>query len=216
MKKLYDLVLWDWNGTLQDDLHHIYECGVQRIFRQFGLLCPSLDVFRNEVTADFMVFYRKFGLPSHVAADELNAIMSEGFKEKGKSADIFPDAYNTVRHMHDHGYHLVLVSAYDSVELQIALDHSGLAPYFQKVLGDVRDKAEVFERLMISYGVASPERTAVIGDSVSDGVAAKKVSATPFLCTRGFHSRERIQGAKADIPSLIITDTLHDLLPHFP
>ncbi len=211
----HDLVIFDWNGTLQDDLHHIYECGVQRIFRHFGLACPTLEQYRHEVTADFMVFYRDHGVPADVTAQDLNAIMGEGFKEKGRPADLFPDAAPVVTALRGRGYPLALASGYDSSKLAAAVARGGLAQAFFRVDGDVRDKAATFASIIAEAG-ATPDRTAVIGDTVEDVLGASAVGATPYICTRGFHPVERIEATRGDAPSLVIVGSLDELLPRFP
>lgn len=214
--KTYSLVIFDWNGTLQDDLHHIYECGVQRIFRHFGLPCPTLDEYRHEVAADFMSsFYWPRGIPADKTAEDLNAIMAEGFKEKGAPPGMFPDALMTVEALHDRGYPLVLASGYDSSKLGAAVDRNGFRRYFPRVIGNVLDKPKVFAELIAEAGVTG-DAVAVIGDTVEDVKGAVAVGATPFICPRGFHPIERIEETRADAPSLVIVDSLADLLPRFP
>lgn len=211
----HDLVIFDWNGTLQDDLHHIYECGVERIFRHFGQPCPTLEQYRNEVTADFMVFYRDHGVPAGVTAQDLNAIMGEGFKEKGRPADLFPDAVPTVAAFGARGYRLALASGYDASKLAAAVARGGLAQAFFRVDGDVRDKTGAFASIIAEAG-ASAARTAVIGDTVEDVQGAVGVGATPYICTRGFHPAERIEATRAAAPSLVIVGSLDELHPYFP
>ncbi len=208
------LCLFDWNGTLQDDMHHIYECGVQRIFRHFGLPCPTLDTYRNEVGADFMkTFYWPHGIPAGVTADDLNQIMRAGFKEKGTPAPVFPDALETVRACVGYGHRCMLVSAYDSGKLAEAVERNGFSGLFCHVQGDVRDKAQCFFRLISEVG-AMRELAAVIGDTVDDAEAARLVGAAAFICPRGFHTRERIVEAGKTNPHIVVIDTLSDLLPN--
>ncbi|MBI2636304.1 hypothetical protein HYW84_03185, partial [Candidatus Peregrinibacteria bacterium] len=72
------LAIWDWNGTLQNDATHIYKECVRRIFRHFALPCPSFEVYRREIAHDYMEFYQRHGVPSHVTNDELNGIFRSG------------------------------------------------------------------------------------------------------------------------------------------
>ncbi len=214
--RTFGLCILDWNGTLQDDLHHIYECGVQRIFRHFGLPCPTVDEYRHEVAADFMTsFYWPHGIPKDTTAGDLNAIMAEGFKEKGTPPGLFPDAVRVVRTLEARGYALVVASGYATAKLDAAIERSGLGPCFQHVIGDVRDKSAAFADLMAKIGT-DKERTAVVGDTDEDVLGAAAVGATPFICPRGFHPLERIEATRTATPALVIIDTLDDLLHHLP
>lgn len=206
-----DLLIFDWNGTIQDDLHHIYECGVQRIFAYFGLQCPTMDQYRNEVAADFMPFYYGRGIPTTVTAQDLNAIMAEGFKVKGKPPGVFADAHATVAELRQRGYAMVLASGYDSTKLAAAVERNGFAPFFSAVVGDVRDKKTVFAELALRHGRPGGY-SAAIGDTDEDALAAAHIQALPIICPRGFHSRERIEAARPLAPSLQLIESLDELL----
>lgn len=208
------LCLLDWNGTIQDDLHHIYECGVERIFRHFRLPCPSIDVYRDEVAANFMLFYHAHGIPADVTADQLNAIMAEGFKEKGAPPGLFPDAADTVRELAYRGYEIMVVSGYATAKLDAAVARSGLARHFSRVVGDVRDKPRALASCFDP--TERPGLLCKIGDTVEDLLAAQVVGATPYICPRGFHTRERIEKHRHEAPSLILIDTLSDALRYLP
>lgn len=212
----FRLCIFDWNGTLQDDVHHIYECGTRRIFAHFGLPCPTLDEYRHEVRADFMEsFYWPHGVPKDVTAQDLNAIMIAGFKEKAVTAALFADAPAVVAELRRRGYELVIVSGYPSVELMAAAARNGLYGYFSRLIGDVRDKPAAFSNLMDEFNVEGGD-TAAVGDTVEDALAAGRVGATPYICPRGFHPFERIEAMRDRVPSLVIIGSLADLLPHFP
>jgi phosphoglycolate phosphatase-like HAD superfamily hydrolase len=215
MRKFRFCIL-DWNGTLQDDLHHIYECGVQRIFRHYGLACPTVEEFRHEVAADFMTsFYWPHGVPAEATAADLNAIMAEGFKEKGTPPGLFPDAALFVETLAERGYPMVVASGYASAKLDAAVARSGLGAHFGRVLGDVRDKPAAFADLMEEAGVEGGE-TIVVGDTVEDIQGALAVGATPLICTRGFHPLDRLAQALEGVTTYAIAPTLTDLLPHLP
>lgn len=212
----FRLCILDWNGTLQDDLHHIYECGVQRIFRHYDLPVPTLDEYRHEVAADFMgSFYWPRGIPRDVTAADLNAIMAEGFKEKGTPPGLFPDAAAFVETLAGRGLTLVVASGYATAKLDAAVDRSGLGGHFLRVVGDVRDKPEAFAGLMEIAG-ADHFETVVVGDTVEDIEGALAVGATPFICTRGFHPENRLRQALSAASHFAICDTLADFLRYLP
>jgi phosphoglycolate phosphatase-like HAD superfamily hydrolase len=185
----YRLCILDWNGTLQDDMHHIYECGVQRIFRHFSLPCPTLDEYRHEVTADFMgSLYWPRGVPKDVSAADLNAIMAEGFKEKGTPPPLFPDAHRVVLTLAIRRYGLAVASGYATAKLDAAVARSGFAHCLFKVIGDVRDKAATFAEIMDLAG-ATAAQTAVIGDTDEDVLGRRRRDAV--------HLPSRLPSARA-------------------
>ncbi|MBI2117809.1 hypothetical protein HYT95_02820 [Candidatus Peregrinibacteria bacterium] len=91
------LAIWDWNGTLQNDATHIYDGCVRRIFRHFALPCPSFEVYRREIAHDYMEFYQRHGVPSHVTNDELNGIFRSGVEGRSHQPNLFPDARHALK-----------------------------------------------------------------------------------------------------------------------
>ncbi len=212
------LCILDWNGTLQDDMHHIYECGVERIFRHFNLPCPPLDTYRHQVSADFMTsFYWPNGIPSKVTAADLNAIMAAGFKEKGAPPGLFPDAVEFVETLALRGYPLVVASGYATAKLDAAIARSGLGRHFKKVVGDVLNKPAAFADLLGQHGVCNAE-SFVVGDTTEDIEGAIAVGATPYIVTNGFHPFERLNDTLRAAHPLryILAPTLVTFLPFLP
>jgi len=206
------LVIFDWNGTVQDDLHHIYECGVQRIFREFGVPCPTVEQFRDEVSADFMnSFYWPHGIPKTATADDLNVIMKAGYDEKGTPPALFPDAVHVIRSLGRLGYLLAVSSAYARGKLDAAIERAGLQQAFLRADSDVRDKKESFTSLIDLAGVPA-ENVTVIGDSESDALGAAAIGALPIIVTRGYAPPERMEKLRPQVPRMVLVDTLTDAL----
>ena len=202
------LYIFDWNGTLQDDLHHIYECGVERIFRQFKLPCPDMDAYRDQVTADFMSsFYWPNGIPKEVTADDLNMIMRQGFKEKGAPPELFPEAKTALHRLAATGQEIAVVSAYDQPKLIEAIHRNSLSGIIGEVRGDVTFKPPVFLEVMKAYGRAAQD-TVCIGDTVEDALAADEVGALPVVYPFGFHPMDKLKAARAKAAKMIIVNSL--------
>lgn len=202
------LCFLDWNGTVQDDMHHIYECGVERIFRHFRLPCPSLDTYRHEVTHDFMIFYHAHGIPKGVTADDLNAIMREGFKEKGVPPAVFGDAHQTVVSIRAHGYDIAVVSGYAQAKLDAAIERNGMTTLFSHVVGDVRDKNSEYSKIVAAR---SPSRVIGIGDSIDDAFATLHVGGRAYLCSRGFPPEDKLHKDAEGHDGILILPTLWDI-----
>ncbi|OGJ64121.1 hypothetical protein A3E47_03665, partial [Candidatus Peribacteria bacterium RIFCSPHIGHO2_12_FULL_54_10] len=181
------LIIWDWNGTLQNDATHIYEC-VRRIFRHFALPCHSFEVYRSEIVHNYMEFYQRHGIPSHITNDDLNSIFRSGVEERSHQPNLFPDTRHTLQKTAEIVEKQHLVSGCPEDILKKELLHHNLTHFFARIVGDACDKAEIFGKLMEEHRVRG-EETLVIGDFSHDALAAKAAGAQAILCTRGFHSR---------------------------
>lgn len=210
------LVLFDWNGLLVNDCPLLYEHGVCVIFRHYGLPSPTLEEYRNGVTSNFMPFYEKHGVVG-ATAEELNRIMIEGLVRAGVEPPLFPDTRGTLEILYRSRANRVLaiISGYQKGRLTKALVAHDIARFFHEVHGDARDKVPFIHDLMTRYGI-SPERTVYVGDTADDAIAAHAAGVTPYICPRGFHGRERIEAVRSAVPTLVIIETLSELLALLP
>jgi phosphoglycolate phosphatase-like HAD superfamily hydrolase len=208
------LFLFDWNGLLVNDCPVLYEHGVCAIFRHFGVPAPTLEQYRNEVSSNFMPFYAKYGVAG-ATAEELNRIMFRGLAQAGKEPPLFPDTRGTLEILYRGraNHVLAIVSGYQKAALSQALLTHDIARFFHEVHGNARDKAPLIRDLMARYGIP-PERTVYIGDTADDAIAAHAAGVIPYICPRGFHSRERIEGIRSAVPTLVVIETLSELLVH--
>lgn len=204
------LVIWDWNGTLQNDAMYMYERGVRGIFRHFNLPCPPFARYRKEISHNYKEFYQRHGIPSHITNDDLNTIFLAGLRKDQERADLFPDARDTLREMASIVEMQHLVSGCPDGTLQEELHFHNLAHAFERVVGNVCDKASVFTDLMRAHGVRGTE-TLVIGDFSHDAFAAKAAGAQAIICTRGFHSRPYLESLGDQLDGVTIVDNLGEI-----
>src|SRR3989338_3909894 len=85
------VVVFDFSGTLLDDLYVAAYGNVKEIFGTYGLPCPTLEQFREEITAGFSEFYYHHGFSRSTTPDELNAIRTKFYKEHRDSLKMRPD-----------------------------------------------------------------------------------------------------------------------------
>lgn len=195
----FELLIFDHNGTLMDDFRRFYECGVRRIFAEYGVPCPSAEQYRHQVGPDWMqTFYWPNGIPRSATARDLNRIFREGIATGRVVARPFLDASLALSELRRRGYRLALVSSLDDDLLQPEVEEMDLARHFESVVGGAADKSlafrEVTERLLgAPQNALLGHRVATVGDMVSDSTASLKIGAYPFLCPRGFQSRERLE-----------------------
>src|SRR3990167_5272117 len=104
------VAIFDFSGTLFDDLHIAYG-SVQEIFRTYGLSCPTLEQYREEVSADYMKFYYNYGVPRTATGDELTEIRNKFYRANDESAKIRPDVGKTLNHLAFLRIPTVIVSA---------------------------------------------------------------------------------------------------------
>lgn len=98
-----EAVIFDWNGTLYDDLEGLAYRSVIKIFETYNLSPPTIDEYRQEITASFMKFYYKHGFVPNFSGQgadgdskALNVIRKKYYTDNGDKGNIRQDATRTM------------------------------------------------------------------------------------------------------------------------
>lgn len=187
-------LVWDWNGTLLDDLSLVVTCTNQAIATVDGpVLTPQQHrvAFRRPV-ADYYADV----LGRAVDAEEfgrLDRIFHDAYRAGLTSCALAEDAE---RALCTWSGSQSLLSMWFHDELVPLVETYGLTPTFRRIdglrgaVGGDR-KAGHLARHLAELGVA-PADTVLIGDSIDDADAAEDVGATCILYAGGFTDPDRL------------------------
>jgi len=187
-------ILWDWNGTLLDDL--AYGMRVRnRTFPAFGLpTVDSVEEYHRQFTFPIRLYYERAGVTDENFVEVAHAWMGEyvrGFAD----VKLHPDAPEVLERFARAGLRQVVLSATrrDMLEEQIA--QFSIRHYFETVLGlgDIYagSKEDIGRQYLQTCGIA-PQETLVIGDTLHDADVARAIGANCVLVSRGHQSREML------------------------
>lgn len=190
------VVIFDFNGTLLDDLGVAYG-SVQEIFNTYDMSCPTIQQFREEITADFMEFYYRHGFPKTTTADELNAIRRKFYRANGDKAQIRADVRATLNWLLAVGLYASIVSAEVTTTLHKYLLRDGLNRKFDFIRPEAWGSTDAKPKALaqaIDVFSCSPEDMIYVDDTVDGLVAAKQVGITPVAFTNptGYNSSHRL------------------------
>lgn len=188
-------IVWDWNGTLFDDVQLCFDC-INRLLQRHGLKpLASLAQYRDVFDFPVSAYYQRVGfdfdrVPFAVLAEEYMA----DYQGKSAGCPLYPDALETVRHGRELGFGQIVLSASKKDYLTAQMQRCGVSETFDSVWG-VEDfyaasKEALAHRLRESL---PPEDTlCFVGDSLHDAQVARAVGAHCVLVTTGHQSRERL------------------------
>lgn len=199
------LVLWDWNGTLLDDL--TYAIGVRnRTFPAFGLpRIESVAEYRRQFTFPVRRYYERAGVTEETFEAVAHAWMAE-YVRGFDSVPLHGDAVEALSRFAAAGAAQAVLSATrrDMLESQIA--RFPIRDYFTDVLGlsDIYARSKEAVGLAYLAGCGVPAASALmIGDTLHDAEVARAMGTRCILVARGHHSRETL--LTAGVP---VVDTL--------
>lgn len=193
MGRKYELVVFDWDGTLLDSAAAIAAC-IQAAARDMGVPEPSEEEAKHVIG---------LGLTDALARampgldPSLYPQVSERYRYHFLSQDhqltLFPGARELVLALNDLGLMLAVATGKSRLGLSRALEHSGLKPYFHatRCADETHSKPHpaMLEELMDELGVA-PEQTVMIGDTSHDMQMARNAGVDGVAVSYGAHPKE--------------------------
>ena len=192
----YDVVIWDWNGTLLDDLWLALETA-NGMLRRRGL--PEMDADRYREIFDFPVesYYRRAGFD--VSTESFSALAQEfitQFNSRIHECLLHPRVEEVVQALQRDGVSQLVLSASRESTLHAAVRQRDLHHYFHALHGLHDDlavsKTQVGIELVAQHHL-SPQRTVLIGDTVLDAEVARQMGVACILIAGGHHSRARLE-----------------------
>ena len=180
----YDLVVFDWDGTLLDSAGAIVQA-IQAACRDIGHPPPSDDQARHVIG---------LGL-----ADAMRQAMVDRYRFHYLGADhrltLFEGIPEMLADMQTAGHILAIATGKSRLGLERALDHSGLRPLFQasRCADECHSKPhpQMLEELMAEFGVVR-EATLMIGDTSHDLMMAQNAGVAGLAVTYGAHPHDHL------------------------
>lgn len=195
--------MWDWNGTLLDDLSIVVEA-VNRTIGVFGVGPITVDGYRDHYTRPVRVFYDS--LFGRGISDEewlhLNATFHETYFDLAAYAELAHDAREAMDIVARHGLTQSLLSMSPQNWLDEIVSRLGLADRFEVVDGLEGATGGLKAQHMVQHLDLldlDGQLVAVIGDTPDDVAAARHVSAAPIAFHGGSHHREVLEEQGAPI-----------------
>jgi phosphoglycolate phosphatase-like HAD superfamily hydrolase len=203
-------VVWDWNGTLFDDLHIVLEA-VNEGIAPFGVGPITLDDYRQHYTRPVKLFYdRLLGRPvTEEEWTQLDSTFHDGYLRMLDRARPDADAVAALDLVRSSGERQSLLSMFPHAELVPLVDRMGLTGFFDRVDGlqGVRGdpKAVYLESHLRALTAGEDLREVlVVGDTPDDAIAAAHVGARCVLYHNGSHHREELEACGVPVVESLV------------
>jgi phosphoglycolate phosphatase len=194
-------VIWDWNGTLLNDLD-------LSIAVMNGMLArralPPLDRARYHALFDFPVraYYERLGFDAvRDPFEKLSVEFITGYDKHRFEAALHREAARTLSAVRAAGIGQSILSAYRQGTLHEIVAHFGLTSHFDHIAGldniHAHSKVALGRELVARLGVA-PAEILLVGDTLHDLEVARDLGIACALIAAGHHPAERLR--KAGVP----------------
>jgi phosphoglycolate phosphatase len=195
-KPRYRHIIWDWNGTLLDDLDLCIDI-MNGLLGRRGL--PLLDRARYHRLFDFPVraYYERLGFDfAQDSFEQLSVEFISAYDARRWECRLQRGAETMLKSLQAAGMTQSILSAYSHETLQEIVGHFGLTPHFKRILGldniYAHSKAELGRNWVAELGLPLGE-ILLIGDTLHDLEVARAIGVDCVLVACGHHSEERLR-----------------------
>ncbi len=200
MAKRFELIVFDWDGTLMDSAAAIV-ASIQAAAIDLGLPPPTEDKARHVIGLGLREAL-SYALPELEAGRHRQMAERYGHHYRAQDQDLklFDGAESLVRDLAAAGYTLAVATGKSRAGLNRALATSGLAGRFDatRCADECHSKPhpQMLEQLMEELGVP-PSLTLMIGDTTHDLEMARNAGTSALGVSYGAHSREALESMAA-------------------
>jgi phosphoglycolate phosphatase len=198
----YRHIIWDWNGTLLDDLDLSIEVMNALLTRR---TLPLLDRVRYHAIFDFPVrrYYERLGFdPARDSFEQLSVEFISGYEAHRLEAVLHRATTRTLTAVCAAGLGQSILSAYRHETLHEIVAHFGLTAHFDHIAGldniHAHSKVALGRELVARLDVA-PGEILLVGDTLHDLEVARDLGVACALVAAGHHPSERLCASGAPV-----------------
>lgn len=198
----FDLVIWDWNGTLLDDTELCYGIANDMRLERGMRLMRDVEEYRTYFTFPVIDYYRRMGYTFETEPFEnISRQFVAMYAERFPLCPLQPCVKEALSAVLESGARQVLLSATGQEKLDEQVEHFGLGQYFERVIGGSNNlangKADYAVEFLRESGV-DPARAMFVGDTDHDFEIATSIGCGSAILVAGHQSRSHLEtlGAK--------------------
>jgi phosphoglycolate phosphatase len=206
MAKRYDLIVFDWDGTVMDSTA-VIAGSIQSACRDLSLTVPSDEAARHVIGMGLTQALR-YAVPDaeEDMYEPLIARYKHHFLAQDAAIPLFEGARETIAELHREEYWLAIATGKSRIGLERALQSSNMSEYFHAT----RTADQTFSKphpamlleLMEELGL-EPARVLMIGDTTHDLQMAINAGVDAVGVTHGAHPVEQLRALQ---PLALIDD----------
>lgn len=203
MKSARTTIIWDWNGTLLDDVTICLE-SINAMLEERGLNILTREMYRRIFTFPVIDYYRIAGFDFEKENWETVAMeFMKRYFDKLTRSKLFPDVNHLLEYFSQRGYRQVILSAMEQEALTASVTERGIGIHFQQITGIdnhyAAGKSGNGQAMLVKHSLAAIN-TWFIGDTLHDADIARELGCGCLLVANGHQDRERLE--KAGVPVL--------------
>lgn len=205
--KTYNHIIWDWNGTLLDDVDIVIDA-MNNLLKRRNLSLLDIEKYKNIFNFPVKDYYAQLGFNFSVVPFEKLAFEYISELNSNKYQFRLHDGVEEVlKSISNLGISQSILSASQEQELIEVVSKLNINDYFITIAGlnnyYADSKVERGKDLLIGLGL-EPDEVLLIGDTVHDYEVSKEIGCDCLLICNGHQSYQRISNCDTSIIKTII------------
>lgn len=206
----YKNIIWDWNGTLLNDVDYCIGC-MNQLLKERNLPLLSKVKYQEVFTFPVKDYYLKLGFDFNKESfDIVGHKFMDYYFENLSDCQLFPEVNKILNHFQQQNKQQFIVSAMEHHSLIELLSKMEIDQYFEGVYGiNNHLAAGKLDRAkqMISEHHVNLDKTVLIGDTIHDKEVAEALGCDVILIANGHQSMNRLKNE-----ANLVFDNLKELL----
>lgn len=207
MKK-YTTIIWDFNGTLVDDVYAALGAVNDMLLRRNQPVI-TLDDYSKNVDIPIWKFYENVFIPNSITPEEAISEFDSGYEKYIKPYPVMEYAVEILEYFNSLSKTQLIVSASHIDKVTARLKELDLYEYFTDVLAmndyNCGNKTFLAQQYIRDNKISSDE-VVVIGDCIADWQMSKELHCDCILNTKGHQVRRELS-----ITDAVIIDSLDEI-----
>lgn len=190
------IIIWDWNGTLLNDLDLSLD-SVNVLLEERKLPRLTTDRYKDIFGFPVINYYVEAGFdfskePFEVPAKEYVKLYANGID----SLELSHNALDTLNFFRDNGFKQIVLSAMKDDNLKMMIKNAGISHFFDGIFGIkdnyAREKVSLGKQVIDDLNI-NPTECLMIGDTLHDAEVAEQCGFDCILYSGGHVSRQRLE-----------------------
>lgn len=192
----YKHIIWDWNGTLFDDIQLSLEL-INSLLSRYMLPAVTLSRYKDVFGFPVKEYYRKVGFDFDAVAFEKVAVeFIDAYNRRRYEAGLYLGAHEILNKLSEKGVVHSVLSAYRQKELEETINRLGIGNCFERISG-ISDQFAASKKengaLLIKKLTYTPEEILLVGDTDHDFEVARMIGVDCILISHGHSSLNRLK-----------------------
>ncbi|MBU1214181.1 MAG: HAD-IA family hydrolase [Gammaproteobacteria bacterium] len=210
MEKCYELIVFDWDGTVMDSTA-VIATSIQSACRDLALPVPSDEDARHVIGMGLAEALRH-AVPA--APEDMYEPLADRYRHyflaQDQTIPLFSGARETIAELHEAGHLLAVATGKSRKGLDRVLESSGLRSYFHasRTADETFSKPHpaMLQELMDELGM-QPEQVLMVGDTTHDLQMAINAGVDAVGVTHGAHPEDQLR----ELQPLALLDDFNEL-----